>query len=750
MVQSFHSNSPTSLVLSGFARLIKKHNMYPSGHPTVDRALDLLLLYFEQYFHQRPAMVINVGHDRLYVDGEERVGEEAVTTLSRALHQHSVSQIIFHQGVGRQELASFLNTLDVDPFEARQTGGYRKLLALKGITSVEITEIDYKISDGDLEVKLDALSDAEVWRRLSKGFAATHEKISAADLDFMRGLIQNAPRLASILDGAIARDADREEASKTADLFIQMMGSLAAGSQAEGAEAAAVFQNDLKRALDHLNPVTRYIVMQHAVRLDKDHANLDRTIFGQSVAEHLAAYRSRQIAQSLFEGLHPDYSSDAEFLKTYQYYVNARNETEILGEIGRIVADFDLRHDTRFAEKMNRAQQLPQDRAGMKRLAETISGTQGDQVSREMPIYEYIENMYVEMPEILRQMAEPVMEERATDNLVDLLELARGNDAYEFYALGMDERILTLIETGRYALADRAIRLLRKHASKKNDHELSQRVARGVLVRIRKPELTGDLVRALNEWGKEESPAISRILTAMGPAAWDAVFDALTREDHRATRAILIDVLGEAGDKCVEKATGYLGHPLWYVVRNMVAVIARLKPEDMVELLDKPSRHQEVRVRKEVARALGVSKDGTAIETLIRLVRDGDSSVRHQAILSMAHFTDSHRGAEFLVKQLSEKPPFFGDEQAELLAIKALGGIRVKVAIPTLGSYVNGGLLSRHSETVVRAAADALTRFDGAEAVQALVRGSKSWNKSIRQICLDCLGRRHDAVEDTP
>lgn len=743
MVQSFHSNSPTSLVLSGFASLIKKHNMYPSGHPTVDRALDLLLIYFEQYFHQRPAMVINVGHDRLYVDGEERVGEEAVTTLSRALHQHSVSQIIFHQGVGRQELASFLNTLDVDPFEARQAGGYRKLLALKGITSVEITEIDYKITDGDLEVKLDALSDAEVWRRLSKGFAATHEKIAAADLEFMRGLMHNAPRLATILDGAIARDADREEAAKTTDLFIQMMGSLAASSQAEGAEAAAVFRNDLRRALDHLNPVTRYLVMQNAVRLEKE-----RTIFGQSVAEHLAAFRPRQIAQSLFEGLHPDYSSDAEFLKTYQYYVNSRNEAEILTEIGRIVADFDLRHDTRFAEKVTRAQQLPSDRPGMKRLADTIAGKQGDQVSREMPIYEYVENMYVEMPEILREMAEPILEERATDNLIDLLELARGNDAYEFYASGMDDRILTLIETGRYTLADRAIRLLRKHASKKNDHELSQRVARGILVRIRKPELTGDLVRAINEWGKEESPAISRILAAMGPAAWDAVFDALTREDNRATRAILIDVLGEAGEKCVEKATGYLGHPLWYVVRNMVAVIAKLKPEDMVELLEKPSRHQEARVRKEVARALGLSKDGAAIEILIRLAKDGDSSVRHQAILSMAHFNNSHRGAEFLVKQLAEKPPYFGDEQAELLSIKALGGIRVKVAIPTLGSYVNGGLLSRHSETLVRAAADALTKFDGPEAVQALVRGSKSWNKSIRQICLDYLGRRHDSVED--
>lgn len=732
----FRGGSPTAMVLSGLASLMKKHSMYPSGHPTVDRALDLLMLQFEQYFQNRPAMVIGVGYDRLSVDGEERAGDEASSTLSRLLHGHSVAQLVFHQGMGRNELMSFMRTLDVDPFEARETGGYRRLLALKGITSIEIAEIDYRLADGDISAKLDGLTDADVWRKLSRGWSEGRKNVASADLEFLRGLIHNGVRAAGVLDGALGRAADREEADQTVRQFLDLIASMTAEVEVEGDEARELFLSDVLRMLEVLNPVSRFVVMRRLIVRDVP------LIGGQSVISVLTRINPRLLVRSLFEGLHPDYSTDEEFIRVFSTFVGRNNEVAVITEFSSMVRDYDLRHDTRFAQKTHRAERLRNAHPALKRLAETVSGKQGVQIARELPVYEYIENMYGEMNDVMSELTDASMEGRSTDNLAELLEIARNSETYEFYALGMDERIQWLLETGRYGLAARAIRTLRQHASKKNENEKSRAVARALILRLRRPETADELVRAMNEWGKEEGQSIAQILEALGPAAWDAVFEALTREINRSARALLVDVLAGAGPKCADKAKAYLEHPLWYVVRNMVAVLSRLEPDNLSEILAAPARHTEARVRKEVARALSVARDEDAADILMRMVSDPDTSVRHQAILGLAHFQDYARAAEFLILELGKKPPFGGDEQSELLALKALGAIRVKSAIPALSHYVNGSLLSRINESLVAAAAEALSKFEGAEAIGALVRGSKSWNKSVKQICGEWLRQR--------
>lgn len=111
-------------LLTEFAATLRKHGMYPPGHPALGPALQGLYGQLSAELVERGRLGIQVGRDRLMVD-------EATTDpthillhgLAARLHGHQLLAITFRRGIQPDELAQLLGELAREPqLEGRPLG----------------------------------------------------------------------------------------------------------------------------------------------------------------------------------------------------------------------------------------------------------------------------------------------------------------------------------------------------------------------------------------------------------------------------------------------------------------------------------------------------------------------------------------------------------------------------------------------------------------------------------------------------
>ena len=474
--------------------------------------------------------------------------------------------------------------------------------------------------------------------------------------------------------------------------------------------------------------------------LEKIASNRDKSLLGLAKIEHLFhQLDNRKLAQAIFEGLNSNVMPLNNFVQTYLQFVTSNREKAVLKELEASIINSNVRRDNLISNTVSKLDESMTRNSAVQRLKYTVEDAIEDQNNRLLPIYSFLEtNLTKDDPTRYLEdgVSEPVLEETACLNILNILEIVRASENYNFYAQGLDDVILDLIHTGRYQLAAKVVRLMRRHASKKNEHEGSRQIARQILSRIRKLEIADELIQALRKWGKKQGQAITMLLTDLGPVAFEPLLGALRIEENRALRVILIDVVAKGGQTILPRINEYLKDPNWFMVRNMIALVSRMDLTDKVDYLQINLDHEEARVRKEVARALTTTSDIRAVSLLEKLVLDPNQMVQQQAILCLAHFKGSEEAAAALIKPLAIKNPFNGDLKSEQLAIETLGKINHPSALPTLAHYLmDAGRIGGRDDRLLTAAAKAIARMENQEARGILEKGSKSKNKTVRMCC---------------
>jgi len=722
-------------ILSGLASLFKSYSIYPQGHPSVAKSLNKQKLLFEEYFLTHPRFELGVGPDRLFVDNEEILGFEWSDAIIEALHENSVSQAVFSRGLTEEHLFTFLEIVSIDPLVARKRGGYQRLLAQKGILTINISEIDYNLENRDDEAE-DRKSDIDIWKKFIYGKENKYDEIEDEELVLLNELIKNVPKLAIILDTAIAGSAGKEEAQNAADVFFHIIGIL----QKEKAEMGdqpllESFGLQVKKIMTVISPKSRYVLMQRSALPGKGNDSYDKKLI-----DLIFDINDRSLAQGILEGLNPANATPREFRRTFDSFIKTEKEAPVLAELSNIIRDRDIHHDMAFFNMMEQVERLPRNHQRLSRLAEVFKGAFESQAKREEPLYSLIEEGLTDITDLLETLSDQKVESASFVNWFAVLEMMKGKDNYEFYAQELHEEIIGLVHSGRYRLAAKAVKLLRKHARKSNDHDVSKVVSRKIIFAIRKEELARELLQAISQWGKRESKAIGDILKTLGTIAHGPTLEVLCEEQNRAARAVMIDILAKGNDDICDKCIENLDDSKWYVVRNMIILLSRLKPDDLVECMKKIYNHPDYRVRKETARALTVTKDREAVSLLVKLINDNDPSVYSQAVLSLGRFQGSSTAAKAIVDKLSNKKPFNGSREVEILAIQSLGKIKVPFALQTLENYISGpGILKGYDQGLIRSAVKSISAIDAPGSLSILVKGAKSWNKVVRQACQEVI-----------
>lgn len=128
-----------------------------------------------------------------------------------------------------------------------------------------------------------------------------------------------------------------------------------------------------------------------------------------------------------------------------------------------------------------------------------------------------------------------------------------------------------------------------------------------------------------------------------------------------------------------------LGHPQWFVARNVAELAGELGLQEAVPALGQQLKHSDERVRKAAALALAKIGSSAAAEPLLRALRDVSPEVRIQAALGVG------KKSSALAMPLVAAMETEEDESVERELILALGRIASAAAVQALIKFAQPG-----------------------------------------------------------
>lgn len=127
-------------------------------------------------------------------------------------------------------------------------------------------------------------------------------------------------------------------------------------------------------------------------------------------------------------------------------------------------------------------------------------------------------------------------------------------------------------------------------------------------------------------------------------------------------RKSVIYALITLGKRDIQAVASGLSDERWYVVRNIIYILRRIGDKGATEYLLKSVRHRDIRVRKEVIKALGDFGRREVVQTLRECLDDADSEVRIAAARAFSHI-GSEAAKRIIIDKISDK--MFKDREFE-------------------------------------------------------------------------------------
>jgi len=98
---------------------------------------------------------------------------------------------------------------------------------------------------------------------------------------------------------------------------------------------------------------------------------------------------------------------------------------------------------------------------------------------------------------------------------------------------------------------------------------------------------------------------VSRLITALGTRAVDALLDRLRQAEDRSERRAIVTLLKNQGESILGRVASRLRDPAWYFVRNLLHLLGLFHAEESARLVIPLLRHTDLRVVKEALVTLG-------------------------------------------------------------------------------------------------------------------------------------------------
>jgi len=218
---------------------------------------------------------------------------------------------------------------------------------------------------------------------------------------------------------------------------------------------------------------------------------------------------------------------------------------------------------------------------------------------------------------------------------------------------------------------------------------------------------------------------LQNIMVVLKTRAISRLMEKLTGESDSTKRKLLVAALVHQGGEALPVLAEYLLDERWFVVRNAVAIIGDMRDPEGAQYLGSLLRHEDIRVCREVIRALAKTGGQDSVNLLLQAVEEKDEELSRQAMLSLGALKDPS-ALPALMRIVRQSDPFLKQAGLQKDAIRTLGEIGHSDCL-TLLIHILGRrkwIRSRQYAEIRATAAQALGEIGRDEAMEPLAKAT--------------------------
>lgn len=229
---------------------------------------------------------------------------------------------------------------------------------------------------------------------------------------------------------------------------------------------------------------------------------------------------------------------------------------------------------------------------------------------------------------------------------------------------------------------------------------------------------------------------LAEVLLGLGAPVIPPLLVRLAAEDQEATRARLVEILGQFREVALPHLTEAVQEAGRDLGCDLARILGEIGGETGVALLGRLTRHREVPVRTQAARGLARIGGTSAHRLLMQALRDPDTSVVELALgfLGAARV----RQAVPAILRLTGQPVLAGSAfTVRKAAMAALGAVGDPASVSTLTTllYTRTWFRRAAGDELRLAAALALLSMGRPEAREVVEKGTRSRRGDVRRAC---------------
>ena len=244
--------------------------------------------------------------------------------------------------------------------------------------------------------------------------------------------------------------------------------------------------------------------------------------------------------------------------------------------------------------------------------------------------------------------------DKLTDILFEIFALPQPKEDYEDLVGFFVNAIEFSIRRGDIQLVANVLASLKRIVDEGNAEEQRKQYARKILFLTGSESIINLLGEILDGGQELEEKVFEDFVKYLDRNAIVPFMKILGELKSIHARKVVIDALILLGTKDIATLSKGLNDSRWYVVRNIIYILRKIGDRRAVDYLLKTVRHGDIRVKKEVIRALGELGGTGVLQALRDCLDDPDVQVRSSALKALGNIK-SEAAKRIVMNKIADK-----------------------------------------------------------------------------------------------
>lgn len=737
--------------------------MYPPHSKTIANAVEKVSKNLSNVLEMQHTITFSEVNGLLLIEGEqldERDRKKApVVDFIASLIERRIQSITFKASATSKELVDFLVIMAYKPKELKEMGSLPELLLSKGIKNVQLNERIYVASTQEEQEAMDRRE-----RLLAKFLSDEMGDKDISDEE-LNDVLEDKEQLDAMLKNMLSDEEEDQQGNRESYVTIKaeklnkiMSRSYYMLQSITDEEQRQIFKDSLAVTVAEQDEdvIGRFFLDEQKKPTEFSKLEMDKIIFDKMDGEKnvgITNYVVQEVKniKTKLQNLPPQERAarvDA-IKKMVKIIINDNMSRDFFSNIIEIMKMAGLVKPELARQLQNRAMEA-QEGAKASAAGSLISedgSVNQETLNKSIRLFDKIPTESV--GGVLASLSEVIGEVVFHEDVGGLIEkvIARMEKEYDFSTIYqscadfLEKLCKELIFNEDYSNSIVIINAFKSHADPEAERHGEQKKRALKAIETIASEDVNRMLLTVYQHGEEQAKLnVSELIIRMGHRMQIALIDLLKTSEDRGLRRNIINLLQKMGKDILPMIQAELntGSNAWYVMRNMVMLLAEVGEEEHVEWLNPLLSHEEPRVRRETVKALVKLDAKNSVDYVRNMLTDSDMQVKRFAMGLLGTLKDVDsipEIAQYIAKQSIAKIEL--EDEVQLDAINALGKMgHDSVLQYLLSAFKKEGMFSklRTKSPLVRSRIIfALANFNDPEVAKTVKSALKDKSEEVRE-----------------